>query len=239
MNYLSKILKAAKEEGVLAIPIRIKNHLLLRVVPYFDIKFDRKYGVDTCGIKPLSDLDINSSQKLTAVHYEPTPVDAIRSILKEIPIYHPDYTFVDFGSGKGRVLLLASEYPFGKIVGVELSQSLHGIAESNIQIWDCPEQKCFEVESLCIDASKYSLPDTPLVLFFFSPFSPSVLSCVIDRIRESLLTNPRGIHIVYYGSRQDLIELFHTLNFSHKEVYFKRPLSAIGKYKGHLFSGNT
>src|SRR5689334_23652607 len=35
------------------------------------------------------------------------------------------FTFVDIGSGKGRVLLMAAEYPFPHIIGVELLPELH------------------------------------------------------------------------------------------------------------------
>ncbi len=43
-----------------------------------------------------------------------------------------DFTFIDLGSGKGRVLLMASEYPFQKIIGVEFMPELHRAAQKNI-----------------------------------------------------------------------------------------------------------
>jgi len=46
-------------------------------------------------------------------------------VLEKLSINHSEFTFIDFGSGKGRVLFLASEYPYKKIIGVELARMLH------------------------------------------------------------------------------------------------------------------
>jgi hypothetical protein len=39
-----------------------------------------------------------------------------------------DFTFTDFGSGEGRVLLIAAGLPFRAVVGVEFSAELNEIA---------------------------------------------------------------------------------------------------------------
>ena len=73
------------------------------------------------------------------------------------------------GSGKGRVLLLASEYPYKKIIGVEISNRLHHIAEKNFETWTNAQQKCRDLQSICSDAREYQFPKGPLVLFFLRP----------------------------------------------------------------------
>lgn len=237
LKYCSKIVRTLKKEGVYSLFRKIINHLTLRIMPYFDFRFDKKFGVDTCGTMFQGDeSDIGFAEKKTAVRYEATPVNAARSILKNLTIDHSAYTFIDFGSGKGRVLLLASEYPYKNIIGMELSQRLNEICQKNIEVWNSPEQKCFNIKSFCTNAAVFKLPNEPLILFFFTPFSASLMSNVISNIQESLKNAPRSLHIVYYGSRQDLIELFFKLGFSHQEIYSKRPLSASGEYKAHLFS---
>jgi len=144
-------------------------------------------------------------------------------MLKALPIDHSKYTFVDFGSGKGRVLLLTSEYAYRQIVGVEFSQGLHRIATNNIATWNNPKQKCFNIKSICVDARDFVLPPDPLVLFFFTPFKPSVTCQVIHRIRESLGNNPRSMRILYYGGSQDFVEVLMRLNFTCREIYSRRP----------------
>jgi len=44
-----------------------------------------------------------------------------------------DFTFIDLGSGKGRVLLMASDYPFKRIIGVEFMPELHRAAQENVR----------------------------------------------------------------------------------------------------------
>src|SRR5580700_6255635 len=58
-----------------------------------------------------------------------------------------DFTFIDLGSGKGRTLLMASDYPFHRIVGVELLPSLHEIAQENLRQYKSESQKCFTLDS--------------------------------------------------------------------------------------------
>lgn len=45
----------------------------------------------------------------------------MNAIAKSVPLQ--DYDFLDFGSGKGRTLLMAASFPFKKITGVEFSKN--------------------------------------------------------------------------------------------------------------------
>src|SRR5580765_6779748 len=55
--------------------------------------------------------------------YQPTEAalfhEMIDELAKRTSINFAEFTFIDLGSGKGRALLMASDYPFRKIVGVE------------------------------------------------------------------------------------------------------------------------
>jgi predicted RNA methylase len=108
-----------------------------------------------------------------------------------------DYTFIDLGSGKGRALFLAAMYPFYEIVGVEVQQKLHRIAEQNIANFEVPGQQCRNVWSRCLDARDYEFPDTPILLYLFNPFPNYVMQKVIENLRESLKENPRPAYVVY------------------------------------------
>lgn len=237
MKYIPKIMNVLRKDGVFALIRKISIEIRIRILPYFDLWFDVEHGVDTCEvIFHDGKSDLSSDDKKTSVRYEATPVKVVRSILSKLSINHSDYTFIDYGSGKGRVLLLASEYPFKRIIGVELSKHLHIIADKNIRICKHLDKKCADLESRCIDATEFSLPNNPLVIFFFTPFLGTVMDHVANNIQESLRTNPRPVHIIYYGSRTDIIKIFSDKDFAHQEVYTDRPLSASGSYRGHLFS---
>lgn len=238
MEILKKLIRSFEERGIRGTATEILMNLIEGFRIAADSRFDRKYNVNTYGIIQIECLDINDNQKKTGFHYEPTPVPALKFMLKMLSINHSEYTFIDYGSGKGRVLLCASEYPYKRIVGVEYSSELHTVAKKNIKTWKNPKVKCFALESICIDACDFVLPAGPLILFFFTPFKPSVICKVVNNIQESLTINPRPIQILYYGSNPEFIDALRKLNLNYKEIYRRRPFSAMKSYRGiHFTSG--
>src|SRR5919109_3431347 len=87
--------------------------------------FDWRHGVRTCGNADLADLTVVGDNTGHAVHYQPSHPKFLFEVFSSLKIDYPSYTFVDFGSGKGRVLLVASEFPFSEILGVEFAAELH------------------------------------------------------------------------------------------------------------------
>ena len=120
-----------------------------------------------------------------------------------------DFTFIDLGSGKGRTLLMASDYPFRRIIGVELLPSLHYIALENVRQYKSQSQKCFALESICADATAFPLPTDPLVIFLFNPFPESGMRQVVANLEQSLREHPRPVFVLYHNP---LLE--HTLTES-------------------------
>jgi len=89
----------------------------------------------------------------------------IAALAEQAGFDFPAFTFVDLGSGKGERLLMASDYPFRRIVGVELLPTLHHAAQENLGKYRNESQKCFALESICADATEFSFPTDPLVSF--------------------------------------------------------------------------
>jgi SAM-dependent methyltransferase len=135
--------------------------------------------------------------------YQPTEPALFREMMARLPIEFDRFTFVDIGSGKGRTLLMASEYPFWKIVGVELIAELHDAAEENIREYRSPTQRCMHIESLLADAREFELPEEPLVLYLFNPLPERALSEVLGRLEKSLVRAPRPVWIVYHNPAMD------------------------------------
>lgn len=236
MSYSREIRKVISEKGWKELSLRTYYHLRRKIMTYGDFKFDLKCRVDTCGQKSILNLDIDDSLKSTSISYEPSPVKVIRSVLDELSINHSEFTFIDFGSGKGRVILLASHYPYKKIIGVELSPSLHEIAKNNIASYKNNLQRCFNIESIAKNAIEFDLPREPLVLFFFTPFHGHIFEQVIDNIENHLKTNKLRILIIYYGGNHDNIDRILKLNFTSKRIQLKRSFFQTGKYEAYLFS---
>jgi len=228
-----KFMTLTKERNIRHVFGGLVHILAVEICVLFERRFDRKHHVETCNIVRLEEYDIEPEKKEGAVRYQPTPVAPLRSILGNLDIDHARFTFVDIGSGKGRVLLLASEFPYKKIIGVEISHRVHRVAERNFATWKNRRQRCRNLQSICTDAGEYRFPEDPLVLFFFTPFTSAVLARVIDNLKNSMAGNPRPVHIVYFGSSREWIDFFQTLHFTFKQIH--RPIPFL-HYGGYLFS---
>ena len=110
-----------------------------------------------------------------------------------------DFIFIDLGSGKGRTLLMASDYPFRRIVGVELLPALHQTAQENLSHYRSDSQKCFAVEAICGDATEFAFPAEPIVLYLFNPFPESGLTRMILNLEKSLREHPRAVYVLYHN----------------------------------------
>jgi SAM-dependent methyltransferase len=158
--------------------------------------FDFTRGVKTAGSLGLEGLDLAGNVR-DGFMYHPTGVRAGRRAIRAVPVEDlAPFTFVDFGSGKGRVLFLAEEFPFRKIVGVEFARELHECAEANIARYRARKPEGARIESVRRNAVEFELPAGPLVLFFFNPFPRVVMQQVLERLRGSLERDPREAFLV-------------------------------------------
>jgi SAM-dependent methyltransferase len=162
-----------------------------------DIHFDWKHGISTVQTEPLDPLHIHSANLGSGQRYQPTGSLALPRILSRAKIPR-DGTFVDFGCGKGRTLILAALAGFTKCVGVDFSRKLCLDAESNIAAFRLHSGVGFESKVLCLDATQYEPSADETVYYFFHPFGGDVLAKVLDRIGASLRTSPRRVWIIYY-----------------------------------------
>ena len=118
--------------------------------------------------------------------YQPTDPDSFHFMIadwqRRTGANAAEFAFCDLGSGKGRTLLMASDYPFRRIIGVELLESLHTIAQENISNYRSDAKKCFALEAVCADAIDYPLPEGPLLLYLFNPFPEAGLRQVLSNL---------------------------------------------------------
>ncbi len=163
--------------------------------------FDARFGTDT------SAPTFERNQQTSVHFYVPTTASVIYEILASLPLQPDTFTFVDMGSGKGRALLVASEFPFKEIVGIELSEQLHRTAEANVRLYKPTTQQCSTFDLKCMNALDYAYGEGPLVLFLFDPFGREVLADAIANLEASLKASPREAYIVYvYPQYEDLLQ---------------------------------
>jgi hypothetical protein len=161
---------------------------------YGDMEYDWEHRVNT------TSGTVAWRERLLGVFlsaYQPTDPGLFQEMMASLPIDFRGFTFVDLGSGKGRTLLMASEYPFRRIIGVEILSGLHRVAEENIRAYSSPTQRCIEIESLCEDAVDFGLPDGPLLLYLFNPLPEMSLGQVVAKLERSLRQHPRTVYWLY------------------------------------------
>ena len=161
-----------------------------------DIDYDCDHAVDTTWARlPLS---VRLREIFAERLYQPTVEEEFALIMQRLEAVDlTTFTFVDLGSGKGRVLLMASMHPFARIIGVEVQPELEAIARHNIEIFSRPGQLCRRIESLCADAREYDFPRENLVLYLFNPFPAYVLREVLEKLAASARSTPRPIFVLY------------------------------------------
>jgi SAM-dependent methyltransferase len=160
--------------------------------------FDQKWNVQTDGNEDLSELQlVDRTNYLLGNRYQATAPEMFDQILQAHPLPYEDCIFIDCGSGKGRVLLLASELPFRRVIGVEFAMDLTEIAKANIQAYRSPTQKCRHLEALCMDATIYPFPPEPTVLYIANPFEGEVMERFLRHVEDSLREHPRPFFVLY------------------------------------------
>ncbi|MCW3017742.1 MAG: hypothetical protein JWN10_50, partial [Solirubrobacterales bacterium] len=103
---------------------------------------------------------------------------------------------LDYGAGKGRVLLAAARFPFGRIVGLELNEADAEIARANAGI-AAPRRRCPQIEVVVADARVWPVPDDVTYIYLFNPFWGETFVEMLDRVLESLDRRPRQLTIIY------------------------------------------
>jgi SAM-dependent methyltransferase len=113
--------------------------------------------------------------------------------------------FLDVGAGKGRAMLLASEYPFLRVEGIELNPTLVAIARRNIALWESSPQSLM-LSPLHLheaDATRAPLPAEPILAHLFHPFEDRLLRRFLRHVEKDLTTHPRPLDLLYVNAEHD------------------------------------
>ncbi len=162
-----------------------------------DLLFDFKYGVETINTKMLDELEIDSPNKIHGRYYEGTNAYVFATMFSLIKLDVANSCFVDFGSGKGKAIILAAEKGFRKVIGVEFSIELVDICRNNIEIFKRKTKSKTEFEIVHMDAAEYEIPAEANLLYFANPFDETLIAKVIENILTSLQKYPRQITVMH------------------------------------------
>jgi hypothetical protein len=163
--------------------------------------FDQIHGVDTSGLIAAGNLITgHPNDSHVTAYYGVAPsilrtlIDLWRATNPPHPIDH--YTFIDYGAGKGRAMLVASQLPFHQVIGIELNPTLADIAQSNLDHWlaahaaDATAPPLAPIRLYEQDALTFDPPRTPTLAFLFHPFEAPVLKLLLRRIEARLAKTP-------------------------------------------------
>jgi len=206
---LRRVLHTYDMVGPMGFAARMVGRLLRRNessrVPSAIHPFDVAHSTDTSGFIPGDQLEGDKSFHLYCTAYLGISPSTLRAALALMPGPLSTFTFIDLGCGKGRALLVAAEYPFLKVIGVELAPELCSIAKENTK--SMPQ---ISVERG--DAALFSYPGEPLLVFLYHPFLTPVLRRVLRNLREQRRSLTHPTYVLYANCRcQKLIGRYRFL----------------------------
>lgn len=205
-------------------PIRPRDLLRATATPIHP--FDQIHGTDTSGLVPASDLVTGHENDEHVTAYYGVAPSILRSLMDrwretDPPHHTTDYSFLDIGAGKGRAVMIASEFPFRRIIGVELNAEMARIAQRNVDLWrrahksDPTAGALAPIRILQEDALDFELPSTPTLVFLFHPFEAPVLNAFLRRIETAFASHPGELDLIYanaeHGSMLDRHPAFRLL----------------------------
>jgi SAM-dependent methyltransferase len=156
--------------------------------------FDASRRVKTAGDEPLPAASQVTGEIRDSHVYAPVRAANAHAALRDLPVNDfSQYTFVDIGSGKGRMLFVAAEYPFRRVLGVEYAGDLHEQAKTNLERYNGRGRRCSSIESIHADAAEFAFPNDNLIVYLFNPFGPEVMGRMLENLERSVQEHPRHV----------------------------------------------
>lgn len=168
--------------------------------------FDWRFNVSTHEPLDRFDLDVTDESKMSAWSYVACSPSRFSKVMNMLDINPSEYTFVDIGSGKGRVLIMAAQRGFKSIIGVEFSMSLHKTALQNIHNYQQLKNHNFAmIQLLNIDAIKFQIPKEPCVLCLFNPFQAPVMEKFLAQLQLQIQDRKTPLFVFYIHPTEKLL----------------------------------
>lgn len=162
--------------------------------------FDEQWGTETEKIVWLTNPA--SKNFIHGVRYEACSPSACRWAIENAHVDLSQCYFVDVGCGKGRPLLIASKYPFQRLIGIEYSARLCRQARANLAA-ACIPSESFEI--FCSDAADFEFTAHDTFAYLHNPFDREILGQVLNRLHD--LTQTHRLIVAYEGPQREHLVL--------------------------------
>ncbi len=161
-----------------------------------DRTIERLCFIPTSKHTPLSIVRVPHQLRRSGHDYRPTQRLVFKWAMDALPESIEGYEFVDYGAGRGRVLLMASHYPFEKITGAEIAEELHDDCLLNIAQYPRSLMKCRDVNCEHLSALRLTVPEQETVFYLNNPFNRDMLERVIGQVARSYRQEPRRFYVM-------------------------------------------
>lgn len=184
---------------------------------YHEVRGEKKYDLNTTAINNLVHTKVLGSRAhayiYQAVNYY--MLEKAFDYLKEVGYKGG---LVDYGCGKGRILVVAAHYGFTRITGVEFAPALCQQAQENTKnLKSSFPNTAFTIH--CMDAQDLSIQPEDCIFTFFNPFDKAIMLPVVKNIMQSHQEFPRDMVVCYFNPTEK--EIFLSAGFQECWYYSK------------------
>ncbi|QGZ66428.1 class I SAM-dependent methyltransferase [Paraburkholderia acidisoli] len=157
---------------------------------------DVEYGTDTSGLVDAPTLrDARLVGQLRPyMGSQPTIIRRALDTLGNVT----GYTFIDIGCGKGRPMIVASEYAFALALGYDISADLVRTANRNAARIAQRFPYRPPIRAIAANVSDLTLPSGNLVVFLFNPFGAELMTALRHKLEAGLASGAiQHLFVVY------------------------------------------
>ena len=162
-----------------------------------EIYFDNKYGISTRGTYEIEDIETVNGNAKNGNACESAGISLTTRMLKKIPEVMEYQTFIDYGCGMGRAMILAALHGYKKIIGIEYSKKNYNKCVQNINSFKEKNKNRATFEVCNMDALDFEIPTDACVFFFFNPFDRKVTEIILNKLETSIEKFPRTAYIAF------------------------------------------
>ena len=155
--------------------------------------------------------------------YEPTPYSVLERLANS-DLIRKSNTLLDYGCGKGRADFFLSYQTRCHSIGVEYDERIYEKAIENHSTTVSPRKVTFTLAN----AETFSVPESVDRVYFFNPFSVTILKSVIARLLDSYYDSPRQILLFFYYPSDEYISYLMSVD----ELTFSDEISCMDLFPG-------
>ncbi|UYY58210.1 hypothetical protein [Sphingomonas sp. S2-65] len=170
-----------------------------------DRAFDRRWGTDTSEGQSTRDLGYTGDLLEHSKRYDPSSEEMLRTPVKALGLDPGEHDFIDYGAGKGRVLMMAMEMGFRSVTGIELSQRLCDVAEANLARFSAQNPGLKPARIIAANAATHQPAGTSIVAYFYNPFDASVMEQVRTCLEQAVDTGNARVTVIYVNPEHETV----------------------------------